>query len=78
MASSTGCVSKSLKVSHVLNAIGLSPSLARNAIIMSLGRDNTVEEMDYVAGAMAGIVEKLRSMSPSWEEFQQRKKGRVI
>ncbi len=66
VSSGASCVSKALKTSHVLNAIGLDPSLAQATILMTLGRDNTLEEMDYVIKTMAKVVDKLRQMSPTW------------
>jgi cysteine desulfurase len=71
VAGATGCVSKSLKISHVLSAIGLSDALAQGAVIMSPGKDNTEEEMDYVIETFAKIVGKLRGMSPTWNEFEK-------
>ena len=71
MTSGTSCVSKSLKVSPVLTAIGLEHSLAQGAVILSLGKDNTDEEIDYVLDTLPKIVTKLRGMSPSWDEFQR-------
>lgn len=71
VASGSSCVSKSLKISHVLAAIGLDHALAQGNIIMSLGKDNTEEDIDYVIGAFARIVEKLRGMSPMWDEFER-------
>ncbi len=63
MASGSSCVSKSLKVSHVLSAIQLDHALAQGNIIMSLGKDNTVEDVDYVIERFPEIVHKLRNMS---------------
>jgi cysteine desulfurase len=71
VAGPTGCVSKSLKSSHVLSAIGLPHALAQAAIILSPGKDNTEEEMDYVIETFAKVVSKLRGMSPTWDEFQK-------
>jgi cysteine desulfurase len=71
VASGSSCVSKSLKVSHVLSAIKLDHALAQGNIIMSLGKDNTVEDVDYVAEEFPKIVEKLRGMSPMWKEFEE-------
>ena len=71
LTSGTSCVSKSLKVSPVLSAIGLEHSLAQGAIILSLGKDNTEEEIDYVIETLPKIVTKLRGMSPLWDEFQR-------
>ena len=71
VASGSSCVSKSLKISHVLGAIGLDHALAQGNIIMTLGKDNTEAEMDYVVESFAKIVTKLRGMSPMWDEFER-------
>jgi cysteine desulfurase len=71
VASGSSCVSKSLKISHVLGAIGLDHALAQGNIIMSLGQDNTEEDVDYTVETFAKIVDKLRGMSPMWDEFQR-------
>ena len=71
VASGSSCVSKSLKISHVLGAIGLDHALAQGNIIMTLGEANTVEDMDYTVETFAKIVTKLRGMSPMWDEFER-------
>ena len=71
VASGSSCVSKSLKISHVLSAIGLDHALAQGNLILSLGKDNSEEDMDYVVEAFARIVTKLRAMSPMWDEFEK-------
>ena len=71
VASGSSCVSKSLKVSHVLSAIKLDHALAQGNIIMSLGKDNTIEDVDYVIETFPKIVDKLRNMSPMWKEFEE-------
>lgn len=72
VASGSSCVSKSLKISHVLAAIGLDHALAQGNIIMSLGKDNTDEDVEYTVDTFANkIVPKLRNMSPMWDEFQR-------
>jgi cysteine desulfurase len=71
VASGSSCVSKSLKISHVLSAIGLDHALAQGNIIMSLGKDNTEADVDYVVETFARIVKKLRGMSPMWDEFEK-------
>jgi cysteine desulfurase len=68
MTSGTSCVSKSLSISPVLSAIGLEHSQGQGAVILSLGKDNTQEDMDYVIEMLPNIVTKLRGMSPLWEE----------
>ena len=71
VASGSSCVSKSLKISHVLAAIGLDHALAQGNIIMSLGKDNTEEDVDYTIETFSKIVKKLRGMSPMWDEFER-------
>ncbi|MBX3734396.1 MAG: cysteine desulfurase [Verrucomicrobiae bacterium] len=71
VASGSSCVSKSLKISHVLAAIGLDHALAQGNIIMTLGMANTEDDVDYTIETFARIAEKLRSMSPMWDEFQR-------
>ncbi len=68
IATSTGsaCSSQKLQASHVLLAIGLDPVQAHGSIRMSLGRENTKEEIMHVSHIMPTIVEKLRQMSPLW------------
>ncbi|MDB6121643.1 MAG: iscS [Pedosphaera sp.] len=70
-ASGPSCISKALKVSHVLEAIGLDHALAQGNLMMSLGMGNTEEEIDYVLDTFEQIVTKLRTMSPLWDEFKR-------
>lgn len=72
VASGSSCVSKSLKISHVLGAIGLDHALAQGNLILSLGKDNTDEDVDYFIEVFAEkVVKKLRGMSPMWDEFER-------
>jgi len=66
IAASTGsaCSSHSLKPSHVLTAIGLTPEQAHGSLRLTLGPDNTESEVDYVLDAIPEVVNKLRAMSP--------------
>ncbi len=66
ISGSTGsaCSSTSLEPSHVLMAIGLKPEDAHGSLRLTLGRDNTREDVDYVVSVMPEIVNKLRMISP--------------
>ena len=66
VACSTGaaCSSGAVEPSHVLLAIGLSQDDARSSLRFSLGRLTTVEEIDYVASVIPGVVNRLRALSP--------------
>jgi len=65
-ASGSSCADKALKSSHVLAAIGVEPSLANGSILLSLGFDNTMEDVEKVIEELPPIVSRLRSMSPLW------------
>lgn len=65
-ATGSACSSKKLQASHVLLAIGLDPTEAHGSLRLSLGRMSTKEDVNDVANALPGIVNKLRNMSPLW------------
>jgi cysteine desulfurase len=71
VASGPACVTKSMKISPVLTAIGLDRALAQGNLLFSLGRENTAEEIDYTVETLTKAVERLRGLSPSWDEFQR-------
>lgn len=70
VAVSTGsaCASGKLEASHVLLEMGLSHALAQGAIRFSLSRENTQEQIDYAADVIVEAVERLREMSPLYED----------
>ena len=65
IAVSTGsaCASGSLDPSHVLLATGLDAEHAHGSIRISMGRQNTMEEIEYVLDALPRVIEKIREMS---------------
>lgn len=66
MASSgSACTSGSLDPSHVLEAIGLPRDATRSALRLTVGRGNTRVEMERTVEALAGLVERLRGLSPA-------------
>ena len=65
----SACSSGSLAPSHVLKAIGLSDSLARGALRMTLSAETTKEEIDTTVAALTELVKKLRNMSPKYEGY---------
>lgn len=73
-SSGSACTSGSLEPSHVLLAIGLPHEIAHGSLRLTLGKDNTAEEVEYVIGILPKIVEKLRALSPfkgSWEGLKR-------
>ena len=73
-SSGSACTSGSLDPSHVLLAIGLPHEIAHGSLRMTLSAENTKEEMDTVVEKLKEIVEKLRSMSPLYEDFIKKQK----
>lgn len=72
-ASGSACTSKILKSSHVLTAIGVEAALAQGSLLISLGEDNTMDDAAYFVKELPGIVDKLRRMSPLYEEVMKNK-----
>lgn len=68
-SSGSACTSGSLDPSHVLLAIGLPHEIAHGSLRLTLSDETTKEELDYVAESVKKIVEKLRGMSPLYEDF---------
>lgn len=69
-SSGSACTSGSLEPSHVLLAMGIPHELAHGSIRITLGRDNTEEDIDYFMEIMPPIVERLRAMSPLDQETE--------
>lgn len=67
IGSGTACLLKSLKSSPVLEAVGVSPDLARAAVLVSPGKDTTAEEVARFTEVFAKLVRRLREMSPGWD-----------
>jgi cysteine desulfurase len=67
-SSGSACTSGSLDPSHVLLAIGLPHEIAHGSLRLTLGDDNTEEDVDYVIEILPDIVERLRQMSPLFAE----------
>lgn len=63
-SSGSACTSGSLEPSHVLLAMGLPHQTAHGSLRLTLGKNNTEEDVDYVLEVLPEIVERLRSMSP--------------
>ena len=73
-SSGSACTSGSLDPSHVLLAIGLPHEIAHGSLRLTLSEETTKEEIDTVVEAVKKIVERLRSMSPLYEDFVKKQK----
>ena len=67
-SSGSACTSGSLDPSHVLLAIGLPHEIAHGSLRLTIGEENTMEDIDYVVDSLVEIVDRLRKMSPLYEE----------
>ncbi|NLJ87314.1 MAG: cysteine desulfurase NifS [Epulopiscium sp.] len=72
-SSGSACTSGSLDPSHVLLAIGLPHEKAHGSLRVTIGDENTKEEADYFLEVLPPIVQRLRDMSPLYEDFKKRK-----
>ena len=74
-SSGSACTSGFLDPSHVLLAIGLKHEEAHGSLRLTLSEDSTKEEMDIVAEEVKKIVQRLRDMSPLYEDFLKSQKN---
>ena len=77
-SSGSACTSGSLDPSHVLLAIGRPHEVAHGSLRLTLGAETTQEEIDYTIQSVAEVVERLRAMSPVWDELQKGVRSYVI
>ena len=76
-SSGSACTSGSLDPSHVLLAIGLPHELAHGSLRLTLSEETTKEELDYTVDELKKIVERLRAMSPLYEDFMKGERNHV-
>ena len=76
VCASTGsaCSSASLDPSHVLLSMGIPHERAHGSVRLSLSHENTEEDVDYILEVLPPIIERLRNMSPLWEDVVKRDK----
>lgn len=73
-SSGSACTSGSLDPSHVLLAIGLPHEIAHGSLRLTISEDTTKEDADFVVDNLKSIVERLRSISPLYEDFVKENK----
>jgi cysteine desulfurase len=70
-SSGSACTSGSLDPSHVLLAIGLPHEIAHGSLRLTLSEDTTMEDIDFTVDQLKKIIERLRGMSPLYEDFMK-------
>ena len=73
-SSGSACTSGSLDPSHVLLAIGLPHEIAHGSLRLTINEEITKEDIDYVVDNLKAIIERLRNMSPLYEDFIKKQK----
>ena len=73
-SSGSACTSGSLDPSHVLLAIGRDRDIARGSLRLTISPETTEEEADYIVNTVKDTVEKLRELSPTWQDMVNDKK----
>ena len=73
-SSGSACTSGSLDPSHVLLAIGLPHEIAHGSLRLTLSKETTKEDIDYTVDKLKEIIERLRGMSPLYEDFVKKNK----
>jgi cysteine desulfurase len=73
-SSGSACTSRALKASHVLLAMGIDHALAQGSLVFSLIDATTAEDIDYLLDVFPPIIDRLRKMSPLYNEFLEEKK----
>jgi len=71
-SSGSACTTGTSEPSHVLTAMGVSPEIAQGTIRISLGRENTEEEINYTLDVLEHSITSLRSISTQWQAIEKR------
>ncbi len=74
VSSGSACTSRSLKASHVLSCIGTDAAAANGTLLMTLGTGTAAEDVEYVIEKLPPIVQRLREMSPLYEDYIKHRK----
>ena len=74
-SSGSACTSGSLDPSHVLLSLGLPHEVAHGSMRLSIADPITMEDADYIIEVVKTVVEKIRNMSPLWEDIKNKKQG---
>ncbi|NWF54554.1 MAG: IscS subfamily cysteine desulfurase [Syntrophaceae bacterium] len=73
ISSGSACISRSLKVSHVMLAMGVDAATAQGSLLFSFGMQNKPQDVEYILQVLPPIVERLRNMSPVYRKAMAKK-----
>ncbi|MFH1722980.1 MAG: hypothetical protein ABH950_10315 [Candidatus Altiarchaeota archaeon] len=73
ISSGSACISRSLKVSHVMLAMGIEAATAQGSLLFSFGMQNQEKDVDQILETLPPIVERLRNMSPVYRKAMTKK-----
>ncbi len=73
ISSGSACISRSLKVSHVMLAMGVDAATAQGSLLFSFGMQNKGDDLDRVLQVLPPVVERLRNMSPVYRKAMAKK-----
>jgi cysteine desulfurase len=73
ISSGSACISRSLKVSHVMLAMGVDAATAQGSLLFTFGMENRPEDVDRILEALPPVVERLRNMSPVYRKAMAKK-----
>lgn len=73
ISSGSACISRSLKVSHVMLAMGVDAATAQGSLLFSFGMQNKEDDLDRVLQVLPPVVERLRNMSPVYRKAMAKK-----
>jgi cysteine desulfurase len=73
ISSGSACISRSLKVSHVMLGMGVDAATAQGSLLFSFGMENREEDVDRILEVLPPIVERLRNMSPVYRKAMAKK-----
>jgi cysteine desulfurase len=77
ISSGSACISRSLKVSHVMLAMGVDAATAQGSLLFSFGMQNKEQDIELVLEALPPVVERLRNMSPVYRKAMAKKSEAV-
>jgi cysteine desulfurase len=71
-ATGSACSTHDLKGSHVLAALGIKPALSHGSLRLSIGPENSIDDVDYIVSSIKKVVDYLRDLSPLWDNEEDK------